>query len=260
MEVAVLAHAHSAGHGRRGPRAPLVLAVAGPPRRLPGASSRGRGRAPRRRGRRSRRPPRAVRPPRALRAAGTAPCVSRRAWMAACARPSSPSASLEAWRGGPRRRRPLPHQLEPALAVVRHDARRLLLADAVGLGKTIEAGLVLAELRARSMLDRALVLAPPGLCDQWCAELTSRFGSMPSSPTPAGFAPEARAAGGRQSLVHPGRPRRLARLREAPGGRGGASTSSTGTPSSSTKRILRRVTANAGPPRMRWRPRPASCS
>ena len=70
----------------------------------------------------------------------------------------------------------LPHQLEPALAVVRHGARRLLLADAVGLGKTIEAGLVLAELRARSMLDRVLVLAPPGLCDQWCAELSGRFG------------------------------------------------------------------------------------
>ena len=70
----------------------------------------------------------------------------------------------------------LPHQFEPALAVVRHGARRLLLADAVGLGKTIEAGLVLAELRARSALDRALVLAPPGLCDQWCAELSGRFG------------------------------------------------------------------------------------
>jgi superfamily II DNA/RNA helicase len=70
----------------------------------------------------------------------------------------------------------LPHQLEPALAVLRHGARRLLLADAVGLGKTIEAGLVLAELRARSALDRVLILAPPGLCDQWCAELAGRFG------------------------------------------------------------------------------------
>jgi superfamily II DNA or RNA helicase len=73
----------------------------------------------------------------------------------------------------------LPHQLEPALAVVRHGARRLLLADAVGLGKTIEAGLVLAELRERSALDRVLVLAPPGLCDQWCAELSGRFGMEP---------------------------------------------------------------------------------
>ena len=69
-----------------------------------------------------------------------------------------------------------PHQLEPVLAVVRKGTRRLLLADAVGLGKTIEAGLVLAELRARSALDRALVIAPPGLCDQWCEELSGRFG------------------------------------------------------------------------------------
>lgn len=73
----------------------------------------------------------------------------------------------------------LPHQLEPALAVVRHGARRLLLADAVGLGKTIEAGLVLAELRVRSVLDRVLVLTPPGLCDQWSAELSGRFGMDP---------------------------------------------------------------------------------
>ena len=73
----------------------------------------------------------------------------------------------------------LPHQLEPALAVIGHGARRLLLADAVGLGKTIEAGLVLAELQARSNLDRVLVLAPAGLCDQWCAELSGRFGMEP---------------------------------------------------------------------------------
>ena len=69
----------------------------------------------------------------------------------------------------------LPHQLEPALAVMRHGIGRLLLADAVGLGKTIEAGLVLAELRARGGLDRALVLTPPGLRDQWSAELRDRF-------------------------------------------------------------------------------------
>lgn len=69
----------------------------------------------------------------------------------------------------------LPHQLEPAMAVVSHGATRLLLADAVGLGKTIEAGLVLAELRARGNLERGLVLTPPGLRDQWAAELANRF-------------------------------------------------------------------------------------
>ncbi len=68
------------------------------------------------------------------------------------------------------------HQLEPAMAVVDGQACRLLLADGVGLGKTIQAGLVLAELVARGAASRALVLAPAGLRDQWRAELSSRFG------------------------------------------------------------------------------------
>ncbi len=69
----------------------------------------------------------------------------------------------------------LPHQLEPALAVIAGKGTRLLLADAVGLGKTIEAGLVIAELRAREAADRVLVVAPPGVCDQWRDELARRF-------------------------------------------------------------------------------------
>jgi ERCC4-related helicase len=70
----------------------------------------------------------------------------------------------------------LPYQLEPALAVVGGMASRLLLADEVGLGKTIQAGLVAAELVARGDAERVLVLVPAGLRDQWVAELTSRFG------------------------------------------------------------------------------------
>jgi hypothetical protein len=62
------------------------------------------------------------------------------------------------------------YQLEPALAVLR-GATRVLLADAVGLGKTIQAGLILAELAARGWADRALVLCPPGLRGAWAAEL-----------------------------------------------------------------------------------------
>jgi len=69
----------------------------------------------------------------------------------------------------------LPHQLEPALAVLRGAGTRLLLADEVGLGKTIEAGLIVAELRARGWVDRVLVLTPPGLRNQWIEELTERF-------------------------------------------------------------------------------------
>jgi superfamily II DNA or RNA helicase len=69
----------------------------------------------------------------------------------------------------------LAYQLEPALAVLR-GATRVLLADAVGLGKTVQAGLVLAELRARHLADHALVLCPAGLRDAWVQELRDRFG------------------------------------------------------------------------------------
>ncbi len=68
----------------------------------------------------------------------------------------------------------LSYQLEPALAVLR-GATRLLLADAVGLGKTIQAGLILAELRERGWAERALVLCPAGLRGTWAAELRQRF-------------------------------------------------------------------------------------
>jgi SNF2 family DNA or RNA helicase len=69
----------------------------------------------------------------------------------------------------------LPHQLEPALAVVRGLGCRVLLADEVGLGKTIQAGLVCAELLARGAIDRVLVVAPAGLREQWAHELAERF-------------------------------------------------------------------------------------
>ena len=69
----------------------------------------------------------------------------------------------------------LPFQLEPALAVVRGHAARLLIADAVGLGKTIQAGLVIAETLARTPDALVLVVAPAGLRAQWQAELAERF-------------------------------------------------------------------------------------
>jgi superfamily II DNA or RNA helicase len=68
----------------------------------------------------------------------------------------------------------LPHQLAPVSAVVRGAASRLLLADVVGQGKTIEAGLILRELTARGAADRVLILTPLTLRDQWRAELGSR--------------------------------------------------------------------------------------
>ena len=61
--------------------------------------------------------------------------------------------------------------LEPALALIRGRAARILLADEVGLGKTIQAALMLAELQQRGWCERALVLSPAGLCQQWADEL-----------------------------------------------------------------------------------------
>jgi superfamily II DNA or RNA helicase len=73
-----------------------------------------------------------------------------------------------------------PHQLEPALAIGRGLASRVLIADEVGLGKTIQAGLVISELRARCAADRVLVIAPAGLRTQWARELNERFGLEPA--------------------------------------------------------------------------------
>jgi superfamily II DNA or RNA helicase len=68
-----------------------------------------------------------------------------------------------------------PYQLEPALAVIR-GATRVLLADAVGLGKTVQAGLILSELRERGWIAHALIVCPAGLRDTWARELRDRFG------------------------------------------------------------------------------------
>ena len=69
----------------------------------------------------------------------------------------------------------LPYQLEPALAMLRDGHTRILIADAVGLGKTIQAGLILNQLSAESAGFRALIVAPAGLREQWAGELASRF-------------------------------------------------------------------------------------
>ena len=70
----------------------------------------------------------------------------------------------------------MPHQIDPVLAVLRGRASRLLLADAVGLGKTIQAALLVRELRARGCADRVLILVPSGLREQWRQELSHRTG------------------------------------------------------------------------------------
>ena len=84
-----------------------------------------------------------------------------------------PPAVLQAARGA--RIDLLPHQLEPVIAVVRGLASRVLIADEVGLGKTIQAGLIVAELGARGVAERVLDLTPAGLREQWSGELATRF-------------------------------------------------------------------------------------
>jgi hypothetical protein len=68
------------------------------------------------------------------------------------------------------------YQLAPALRILAKPRPSLLIADDVGLGKTIEAGLVMLELMARGRASRILIVTPPGLMDQWQDELRQKFG------------------------------------------------------------------------------------
>ncbi len=70
---------------------------------------------------------------------------------------------------------PRPYQLVPLMMALRLDPVRLLIADDVGIGKTIEAGLVLRELLDRGEVRRAAVLCPAPLAEQWQRELASKF-------------------------------------------------------------------------------------
>ena len=71
---------------------------------------------------------------------------------------------------------PLPHQLYALTRAVTDDKVRFLLADEVGLGKTIEAGLIFRELKLRGLVKRVLVVAPKGLVTQWVQEMETHFG------------------------------------------------------------------------------------
>ena len=71
---------------------------------------------------------------------------------------------------------PRTYQLVPLLMALRLQVPRLLIADDVGIGKTIEAGLILRELMDRGEVDAFSVLCPPHLVEQWTIELESRFG------------------------------------------------------------------------------------
>lgn len=70
---------------------------------------------------------------------------------------------------------PRAYQLVPLLMALKMETVRLLIADDVGIGKTIEAGLIARELLDRGEISRLTVLCPPHLCDQWQEELASKF-------------------------------------------------------------------------------------
>lgn len=71
--------------------------------------------------------------------------------------------------------KPLPHQLLALNFVIDQFRPRCLLADEVGLGKTIEAALVMEELKLRNIVKRVLIIAPAGLTQQWKDELQLKF-------------------------------------------------------------------------------------
>ena len=70
---------------------------------------------------------------------------------------------------------PRAYQVVPLLMALKLSPVRLLIADDVGIGKTIEAALIARELLDRGEISRLAVICPPHLCDQWKAELESKF-------------------------------------------------------------------------------------
>lgn len=70
---------------------------------------------------------------------------------------------------------PRPYQLVPLLMALKLDPVRLLIADDVGIGKTVEAGLIARELIDRGEVRRFAILCPPQIAEQWKAELSAKF-------------------------------------------------------------------------------------
>ena len=71
---------------------------------------------------------------------------------------------------------PLPHQLYVLERVLSDNNIRYILADEVGLGKTIEAGMIIKELKMRGLIKRILIVCPSGLVTQWEQEMAEKFG------------------------------------------------------------------------------------
>jgi SNF2 family DNA or RNA helicase len=89
---------------------------------------------------------------------------------------------------------PLPHQIRALSRAISNDRIRYLLADEVGLGKTIEAGLIMRELKLRGLVARTLIVAPKGLVTQWVAEMETHFGEDFRALIPSDFSAYRRIA------------------------------------------------------------------
>lgn len=83
---------------------------------------------------------------------------------------------------------PRAYQLVPLLMALKLETVRLLIADDVGIGKTIEAALIAREMLDRGEIERFTVLCPPHLVDQWVTELEGRFHLHPVAVTAASAA------------------------------------------------------------------------
>lgn len=70
---------------------------------------------------------------------------------------------------------PLPHQLHVLNRALETNNIRYILADEVGLGKTIEAGMIVKELKSRGLVQRVLIVCPTGLVTQWASEMQEKF-------------------------------------------------------------------------------------
>jgi len=90
---------------------------------------------------------------------------------------------------------PLPHQIKALRKAISRDRVRFLLADEVGLGKTIEAGLIMREMKLRGLVKRILVVSPKGLIMQWIAEMKTHFDEEFRYYAPADFTSYRRIAG-----------------------------------------------------------------
>jgi superfamily II DNA or RNA helicase len=115
--------------------------------------------------------------------------LTARAWLhavRAIKADATPAGGLSAAAGS--RVSILAYQLEPALLMRRHGVARVMIADGVGLGKTIQAGLLLAELTGERDALRALVVVPAGLREQWIRELAAHFGIETVAATSAWLA------------------------------------------------------------------------